>query len=767
MRKKEENIVGINDSENFELKISRNQEICIIRSDDKKTTISGQNLLALELENKWIPGKINFWQKDRENFIIKGNFTPEWFFQAVVKPDIEDNNIFHFNLKVKFKGNKEKQAAIRVAFDLEDQGIPRWMVPAMFYKHNRSEKCARIYPRFTTDQSNHEKLESNYWAFAADRSSLPGVFAWQENYSAALITPERNAGEMMGVFFQWEEDKARIGLYYPFREEPVAYSFLHDKFAPRVKRKTFQPDEEVELNFYLRPDDGDLHNYSSVIKKFYKLWQRDNFPSPWMSLKKGAELATYGLYQWHYSSKYRALFETCSFDTAFSYNAELPQVERPHMHIAWVSGIPYAYAMAKYGLLYAKKEYYRSGKDVVEMIVEEGLADSGLLYSEWTLEKGWKSGWNRNPDWIHTRTTGEAIWFLMKFIKLEAEWGRKHPRWEKVVQRHLDYIVNIQNDKGNFGTYYNIKNTQVVDWDGCGGLIWIPALLAGAKYFGAKKYRDAALKAGEYYTRFIDDEFLYGAPEDVHLTPTSEDGYNALIAYTHLYEVDKNDYWLNYAKKSADWMLTFRWSYNVHFKKNTFLGQYDFKTVGADLASPANNHLHNYGLICNPELLKLFVYTGDDYYLERARDHLFCFLQFIAREDGDFNARKGMVTEQFYQTDWSHPKGMMLTLAHSWCAGWIVYASLLSKEFGDIIIDKKKKKVYALEAVDIIHQKFRKEELIIKLYNPFDDENELRIMLYDPDKKKMEQVSLVNMQGNTRQELKVSLFKGGNEDTRN
>ncbi len=78
--------------------------------------------------------------------------------------------------------------------------------------------------------------------------------------------------------------------------------------------------------------------------------------------------------------------------------------------------------------------------------------------------------------------------------------------------------------------------------------------------------------------------------------------------------------------------------------------------------------------------MRLGKYLNDDYYVERAIEHLeFCH-QFIARDDGDFGARKGMVPEQFYHTDWWQPKGHLLGVSHTWCAGLILYANLWEKE---------------------------------------------------------------------------------------
>ena len=117
-------------------------------------------------------------------------------------------------------------------------------------------------------------------------------------------------------------------------------------------------------------------------------------------------------------------------------------------------------------------------------------------------------------------------------------------------------------------------------------------------------------------------------------------------------------------------------TYNIRFPEETILGKYDFRTRGADIASVVNQHLHSYGLICYPDLMRLSYYLGDSYYSDRAQDNLLCFRQFIARKDGDFGARRGMVSEQYYHTDWFQPKGHLLQLSHAWCLAVAIFANL-------------------------------------------------------------------------------------------
>jgi uncharacterized protein YyaL (SSP411 family) len=234
--------------------------------------------------------------------------------------------------------------------------------------------------------------------------------------------------------------------------------------------------------------------------------------------------------------------------------------------------------------------------------------------------------------------------------------------------------VAAQRADGHPGSAYHAETGAVLSWDGAAGLAWVPALVEAAALFEAPHYLAAARRAGAYYRRFVEAEFLHGAPEDVDLAPTSEDGYVAVMAYVALYEATGDLEWLDLACRAADWMLTFRYSYDVDFSAETMLGRYGFRSRGADQASPANQHLHAYGLICLPEMARLARHTADPYYLAVTRENLACFRQFVARRDGDFNAYRGMVTERYYQTDCFQAKGMMLTLSHAWCVGVLLYA---------------------------------------------------------------------------------------------
>lgn len=283
-------------------------------------------------------------------------------------------------------------------------------------------------------------------------------------------------------------------------------------------------------------------------------------------------------------------------------------------------------------------------------------------------------GWATDADRSHSRTLADARSFLLRAFSHDVAHGNEHTRWEQAVRYNLELVAASQRPDGALGAAYAASDARVLDWRDSAGLAWVAPLAAAGKSWGAASFLRATQRAGEYYARFVENEYLCGAPEDVDLAPTSEDGYLALMSYIALYRADGSSRWLGLAQGAADWMLTFRYTYDVSFPPHTLFGQYGFRTFGADQLSPSNQHLHNFGLICLPEMAELSAALGDPYCRESSRANLACFRQFVAREDGDFDAYRGMVSERFYQTTCFQAKGMLLTLSHSWCLGMLLVA---------------------------------------------------------------------------------------------
>ena len=522
--------------------------------------------------------------------------------------------------RVRWTGDVPVDAGIRVELELPAVEDPKWLVPGLFYGENRPETCTRLFPRWVPGHVDVERMESHTWSFRADRCATVAVLT----DGAGLRTGETSPLGQSGVGLSQRDGLRRVWLDFPYREEPLRYDGSNEPAPSDVLTHRWQPGEEVELS---------VHEVSLA-----DLRPTEPFVDPsWVSVAEAAELAAWGLYRWHYKDDPPRLIETAAFDR----DAFGDRGDRDAMHVSWVSGAPYAYALLRHGRRVGNDAYVRAAEAVLDHIAEN-LTPGGTYWAQWTRERGWTTGWHPDRTRLHARTLADATLFML----------RAGGRWAESARSNIAVAVRTQREDGALPAAIHVETGDAVSWDGTAGLAWVPALVEAGEL-------DAARRAGAYYAQF---DTWYGAPEDVDLAPTSEDGYAAVMAFVALED------WEN-ARRAADWLLTFRYSYDVAFDERTLLGRYGFRTRGADQASPANQHLHAFGLICVPEMLHLADATGDELYRRATIENLACFRQFIARVDGDFDAWRGMASERYYQTDCFQAKGMLLTLSHAWSIG--------------------------------------------------------------------------------------------------
>jgi hypothetical protein len=547
-----------------------------------------------------------------------------------------DGFTFDGERTVAYDGAAPVDAGIRVALELPPADDPQWLVPGVFYGENRPATCSRIFPRFTPGRIDLERMESGSWSFRADRCATPAVFA----RGGGLVTTERSSLGMAGVGFSYRDGRPTIWVDFPYREEPLRYDGSQRPAPADVQTHRWRPGERHVLPF--STNDGD--------------WRRALRPRgraearAWVSVEEAAELAAWGLYRWHYRPGPPRLIETAAFDRDGI--GELG--DRDHMHVSWVSGVPYAYALLRHGRRVGNAAYVQAAESVLDHVAAN-LAPGGTFWPQWTHERGWTWGWHPDHDRAHARTLADAALFML----------RAGGRWEAAGRANVAVALRAQRGDGALPAAHSLTTGEAVSWEGTAGMAWIPALVEAG-------HVEQARRAGGYFAGF---ETWYGAPEDVDLAPTSEDGYAAVAAFVALEDWET-------ARRAADWMLTFRYSYDVELPPRSLLGTYGFRTRGGDQASPANQHLHPFGLIVLPEMARLARATGDDWYLQTTHENLDCFRQLVAREDGDVNAQRGMVSERYYQTDCFQAKGMLLTLSHAWSVGVLLYACEEALELG-------------------------------------------------------------------------------------
>ena len=442
---------------------------------------------------------------------------------------------------------------------------------------------------------------------------------------------------------------------------PVGHWDTSESAEPRPAQAasyTWQPGERHSFVVGVAELSADRHDYAALLREDWALRVPGAPVEPWVDVPTAAEIAAEGLHRWHFDPDPGVLLETVGFDREVS-GQDGRSVDRQAMHVGWVSGIPWAYALLRHGLRVQDPSYVGAAEQVIDLVCENP-APCGTFWGTWYREHGWSQSWTPIKGGLHARTLGEATHCPGRALALHPRPAGQRPH----PATHAAAPARPRAD-GNLGSVHHAETGEVLSWAGASGLMFVAALAES----GTEDDLAAAERAGDYYAGFVLDECVYGAPEDVDLAPTSEDGYCALMAYLALWRRTRADRWLDLARRAADWLLTFRYSYNVDFPPRTPLAAYGFATRGSDQASASNQHVHAYGLVCTAELHELSAALGDPYYAERADETLACFRQLLPVEDGQVNGYRGMITERYYQTECFQPKGMYLTLSHAWSAG--------------------------------------------------------------------------------------------------
>ncbi|TDE12686.1 hypothetical protein [Jiangella asiatica] len=560
---------------------------------------------------------------------------------------------------------------VRLVTDVSAAAEPWWLIPGLFYGENRPEGCDRVFPRFVPGADDGPGMVSDHWSFRSDRAATPAAFAWGAHDGVVVAAGELSECGPTGVGFAHRGSVASVHVVFPFREDPVTYYGSADPLPAEVARYAWQPGELVTLQASVGRLPADRHAYAPVLRALHEQSRPLHPVKPWLPVDEAADVAAEGLLRWHYDPDPGVLLETVGFDREVTGGDGRP-VDRQAMHVGWVSGIPWAYALLAHGRRVGSGASVEAARRVIDFVCGN-LSPSGTFWGRWERSRGWTQSWTPLGHGLHARTLGEATLFLLRALELEGG-ASAQEEWLTAARSNLDVVRGRQRADGNLGSVHHGVDGTVLSWAGASGLTWIAAFCEASALDADGGYLAAAVRAGEYYARFVEHEFIHGAPEDVDLAPTSEDGYAAVMAYVALHRRTGAPRWLELARRAADWMLTFRYTYNVRFSARTILGAYGFASRGADQASPSNQHLHAYGLVCTQELAELSAATGDPHYGRRAEETLACFRQLIAREDGEVNSYRGMITERYYQTSCFQPKGMLLTLSHAWSAGVLLLA---------------------------------------------------------------------------------------------
>lgn len=594
---------------------------------------------------------------------------------------------------VRNAGTTEFHGAIRLQEAFPPALRRPWiMVPGFIYGENRRVgEGARdaAYPRFDASVSSPARMSSRWWDVAVDRVSHALVFGHADGLCWAFAARPHVTLSPGCVSDDWEPQFAvgfggdgatgYVRFTFPACEEPFTYAGSTQS-GPTIRRVRIPAGGSLSGELFRFEFQGVRHDYHRVLKFYYDTIGTEDQPARADAPLALMRDAVHGLVHHHYNGNRNYFVYSRCFDRVSEQIANCRGVtlEWHQMNTGFVSGLPICWGLNLAGWRLDDPEALAVSRRVADRICGEGVSPSGLFWADFrpgVIEERngrfanglapdgkdvWSTGWWREADCVHARTIADACYALANLIASEARHAPDAvslPLWKKALRGNVEAILALQLPGGSYGAVYNAVQRTVQREEGCGGLLWIPALLQSAAIFAddaalVARIEASVLRAADAYVAAVEDEYIWGAPED-NDSPTSEDGLNAVLAYGDLYRRFRVPRHLELMRRAADWTLSFRKSFNNRYHPLTVIGAYDLRSKGGDYASSSNNHLHVFEVMVTSHLFELSRWTGDDHYRRRAEDHWSFAQQMLCRVDGQFNGFRGALGEQFYWCNWS------------------------------------------------------------------------------------------------------------------
>lgn len=228
------------------------------------------------------------------------------------------------------------------------------------------------------------------------------------------------------------------------------------------------------------------------------------------------------------------------------------------------------------------------GRAIFDSFLHHGFTDHGNIYDHvfFEAEKKW--------DGIHSiRRQSEAVYATLHFLRYDKRQGVRHKDWEAKVRTLVDNLLKLQNADGSFPRKFR-SDGSIADTSGGSTPSATSALVMAYKYFGDKRYLNAAAKTVDYVEKNIIDKSDYFSST---LDANCEDKEAAIAAVTATYYMTlvskgrARQHYADLCHRAAYFALSWYYLWDVPFAQGQMLGDLGFHSRGFSNVSVENNHV--------------------------------------------------------------------------------------------------------------------------------------------------------------------------------
>lgn len=286
------------------------------------------------------------------------------------------------------------------------------------------------------------------------------------------------------------------------------------------------------------------------------------------------------------------------------------------------------YYVYRYGKEHNDNVTAHKGEAVLDFWADDCLSPANMP-STWYDPKndGGKGSW-RNYESILRIMTGGMEGLLGAWC-YATKIGEKHDNWLSTCVKFGDWLLTEQNDNGSLAFSWNRNKIQNGHH---------PVKLANAlttpcalRYLvelyiatGDQRYKDAAIKAGEYSLMFVHKKYHYCAGVvDNPQVIDSESGYLAMQGFLSLYDLTREQRWLDAACQAADYTETWVYCHEIPVEldraEDNPIFPRDRSIVGQHLIAIGHSAADLGFAWCSFAYYHLYILTKNEHYLQMAR----------------------------------------------------------------------------------------------------------------------------------------------------
>jgi len=518
-------------------------------------------------------------------------------------------------------------------------------------------------------------------------------------------------GLCASVGFEYENGHPVLVASLPATERPYR-NVGHDYTRPVFGASTAEHVREIRWSVRAFRLQGDCPSLLDFLQTSYHAQADQDFDLPVADFAIATRNA---LMKWHYHPGEHYFRYTVAFDRVGQQIAEAmgASLDRHEMAMGWVNGWVVFQVLIEYAVKRSDAIALAAVEAVWKNLDSHGLVSpSGYWWTRFAPPRdrppgvfdsksphGMDGNWMPNPDHLHLRTLGDAVWRATRSLRRYRQSLSFAAELEDQIVSQANRVAELARRGWPLPLSVNAHTGEPTGLQGTASMIWISVWVELAA-MGLWSDQDLIAQGLDHYRDSLVSGQLFGAPEDVGQCVTSEDIYIAVNTYLDGYRLTRRPEDLATAIQAARWIYLWRKSFNHLIDPRTLVGVYQLKSRGGDLASFKNNHLHLYGLDAEQSLLELATLTNDNRWKELVEDHWKFAAQLTPLVDGQFNAYEGMVTERFYFIDWSalgnsvglfeederrssydvgphyRNHGNLAGFSHAWCSAFVLGGAL-------------------------------------------------------------------------------------------